>query len=68
MDAGALAAEILDAIRSGSDLYLYDHYIIGPDARQHACDVLTEKRDGCSDPKEAVFLAGVIRCLEIATI
>ena len=31
MDAGELATEILDAIRSGRDLYLYDHYIIGPD-------------------------------------
>jgi hypothetical protein len=64
MDAGALKAEILDAIRSGRDLYLYDHYIIGPDAKQRALEVLIEKRDGCSDSEEAAFLADVIRCLE----
>ena len=64
MDAGELAAEILDAIRSGRNLYLYDHYIIGPDGRQRARQVLIEKRDACSDPDEVVFLTGVIRGLE----
>jgi hypothetical protein len=43
MDAGELVAEILDAIGSGRDLYLYDHYIIGPYARQRAREVLIEK-------------------------
>jgi hypothetical protein len=64
MDAEELATEILDAIRSGRDLYLYDHYIIGPDGRQSAREVLIEKRDACSDPDEVVFLTGVIRGLE----
>src|ERR1035441_4412337 len=45
MDAGELAAIILDAIRSGRDLYLYDRYIIGPDGTQRAREVLIEKRD-----------------------
>lgn len=64
MDAGELAAEILDAITSGRDLYLYDHYIIGPDGRQRAREVLIEKRDACSDPDEVAFLTSVIRGLE----
>jgi len=64
IDGGGLAAEILDAIRSGRDLYLYDHYIIGPDGRQRAREALIEKRDACSDPDEVVFLTGVIRGLE----
>jgi hypothetical protein len=64
MEAGELAAEILDAIRSGRDLYLSDHYIIGPDGMQRAREVLIEKRDACSDPDEVAFLTGVIRGLE----
>jgi hypothetical protein len=64
MDAGELVANILDAIGSGRDLYLYDHYIIGPDARQRAREVLIEKRDACSDPDELVFLTSVIHGLE----
>jgi hypothetical protein len=65
MDAGEQpAAEILDAINSGRDLYLYDHYIIGEHARQRACEVLIEKRDTCSDPDEAALLARVISELE----
>ena len=59
-----MAAEILDAIRSDRDLYLYDHYIIGPDVRQRAHEVLIEKRDACSDPDETAFLSSVIRRLE----
>ena len=56
MDAGEqLAAEILDGLRLGRDLYLYDHYIIGPDGRRRAREVLIEKRDACSDPDELVF-------------
>ena len=64
MDARELAGEILNAIRSGRDLYLYDHYISGPDRMQCAREVLIEKRDACSDPDEVVFLTGVIRGLE----
>ena len=64
MGAGELVAIILDAISSGRDLYLYDQYIIGPEARQHARKVLIEKRDSCSDPDEEAFLTSVIRGLE----
>ena len=64
MDAGELVTKILDAVRSGSDLYLYDHYIIGADSTQRARAVLIEKRDACSDPDEMAFLTSVIRGLE----
>ena len=64
MDAGELVAKILDAISSGRDLYLYDRYIIGPDARQRAREVLIEKRDACSDPDDEAFLTSVIQGLE----
>ena len=57
-------ANILDAIGSGRDLYLYDHYIAGPDPRQRAREVLIEKRDACSDPDEVAFLTSVIHGLE----
>src|ERR1022692_4979410 len=43
MDAGKLVAKILVAISSGGDLYLYDQYIIGPNAKQRAREVLIEK-------------------------
>ncbi len=59
-----MLAQILDAITSGRDLYLYDRYIIGPDARQRAREVLIEKREACSEPDEVAFLTSVIRGLE----
>ena len=63
MDAGEqLAAEILDAIRSGRDLWVFDQYIVGPDSLERARKVLIEKRD--SDPDEAAFLTSVILGLE----
>lgn len=64
MDAGEMVAEILDAITSGRDLYVYDHYIIGPDGRQRTREVLVEKRDACTDLDEVTFLTSVIRGLE----
>jgi hypothetical protein len=65
MDAGEqLAAEILDAIRSGRDLWVYDQVIEGPDRRQRAREVLIEKRDACSDPDKVAFLTSIIRGLE----
>ena len=64
MDAGELVASILDAVASGRDLYLYDHYIIGPDAWQRAHEVLIEKRNTSSDPDEVAFLTTAIRRLE----
>lgn len=64
VDAQELAAKILEAIRSGRDLYLYDRYIIGPDAVQRAREVLIEKCNACSEPDEVAFLTSVIRLLE----
>jgi len=65
MDAGEqLAAEILDAISSGRDLYVLDQYIVGPDSLERARKVLIEKRDTCSDPDEAAFLTSIIGGLE----
>ena len=59
-----LAAEILDVIRLGRDLWVYDHFIEGPDRLEHARKVLIERRDARSDPDEAAFLTSIIRGLE----
>jgi hypothetical protein len=65
MDHGEqLAAEILDAIRLGRDIYVYDQFIKGPDSVGQACQVLIEKRDVCADPDEVAFLNSIIRGLE----
>ena len=65
MDRGEqLAAEILDAIRLGRDIYVYDQFIKGPDSVEQARQVLTEKRDACADPDKVAFLNSVIRGLE----
>ena len=65
MDVGEqLAAEILDAIRSGRDLWVFDQFIEGPDRLERARQVLIEKRDAESDPDKAAFLASIIRGLE----
>jgi len=63
-DSEQFAGTILEAISSGRDLYLYDHYIVGPNRLECARKVLTEQRNACSDPAEAAFLTSVIRCLE----
>jgi hypothetical protein len=64
MDAGEqLAAEILDAITSGRDLWVFDQFIEGPDRLERARKVLIEKRDARSGP-EAAFLTSIIRGLE----
>ena len=65
MDRGEqLAAEILDAIRLGRDIWVFDQFIEGPDRVERACQVLTEKRDARSDPDEVAFLTSTIRGLE----
>jgi hypothetical protein len=65
MDAGEqLAAEILDAIRSGRDLWMFDQFIEGPDRLERARKVLIEKRDARSDADEAAFLTSIILGLE----
>ena len=58
-----LQAEILDAIRSGRDLWVFDQIIEGPDRLEHARQVLIEKRDACSSAYEAAFLTSIIRGL-----
>ena len=59
MDAGEqLAAEILDAIRLGRDLWVFDQVIEGPDRLERARKVLIEKRDARSDPDEVAFQIG----------
>jgi hypothetical protein len=63
-DSEQFAGTILEAISSGRDLYLYDHYIVGPNRLECARKVLTEQRNACSDPAEAAFLTSVIHCLE----
>ena len=65
MDAGEqLAAEILDAVSSGRDLWVFDQFIEGPDRLERARKVLIEKRDACSDADEAAFLTSIIHGLE----
>ena len=65
MDTGEqFAAEILDAIRSGRDLWVFDQFIEGPDRLESARKVLIEACDARSDPDEAAFLTSVIRGLE----
>jgi hypothetical protein len=59
-DGEQAAAEIRDAIRSGRDLWVFDQFIGGPDARK----LLIEERDACSDPDRAAFLTSIIRGLE----
>jgi hypothetical protein len=65
MDRGEqLAAEILDAISLGRDIYVFDQFIEGPDRLERAREVLIEKRDARSDPDEAAFLTSIIHGLE----
>ncbi len=59
-----LAAEILDAVSSGRDLYVFDQFIEGPDRLERARKVLIGKRDACSDADESAFLTRIIRRLE----
>jgi hypothetical protein len=58
------ASEILDAIKSGRDIWVFDEYIGGTDSLERAHKVLIEKRDACSDPDTAAFLTCIIRGLE----
>jgi hypothetical protein len=65
MDAGEqLAAEIVDAIRSGRDLYLFDQFVAGPDRLQRALQLLLERRSACSGVDEAALLAVIIATVE----
>jgi hypothetical protein len=65
MDTGErLAAEIIDALRSGSDVYVFDQILQAPDRLEHARKLLLEKRAACSDPDEVAFLTSIIGGLE----
>jgi hypothetical protein len=61
-----LAAEILDAVNSGRDLWVFDQFIESPDRLERARKVLIEKRDACSDAADSAFLTSIIRGLEKA--
>ena len=65
MDAGEqLAAELLDAVSSGRDLWVFDQFIEGPDRLVRARKGLIAKRNACSDADESAFLTRIIRRLE----
>jgi hypothetical protein len=64
LEAAFGAAEILDAIRSSRDIWVFDQFIGGPDSLERARRVLIEKRDACSDPDRAAFLTSIMRGLE----
>ena len=64
LEAAFGAAEILDAIKSGRDIWMFDQYIGGLDNLKRARKVLIEKRDACSDPDRAAFLTSIVRGLE----
>jgi hypothetical protein len=65
MDVGVqIAAEIIDAIRSGRDVYVHDQILEGPDRLEHARKILFERLAACSDPDEAALLARIISGLE----
>jgi hypothetical protein len=58
MDTGEqVAAEIIDAIRAGRDVWVFDQILQGPDRLEHA-------RAACSDPDEVAFLTSIIGGLE----
>ena len=65
MDVGEqLAGEIIEALRSGRDVFVYDEYIHGPDRLERAREVLREKRAACLDPEETAFVTSILRGLE----
>jgi hypothetical protein len=64
LEAAFGAAGILDAIRSGRDIWVFDQYIGGPDNLERARKVLIEKCEACSDLYSAAFLTSIIRGLE----
>jgi hypothetical protein len=64
MDAGEqLVAEVIEAITSGRDVYVFNQYVQGSDLA-HARRLLLEKRSTCADPDVAAFLTSIIEALE----
>jgi len=59
-----IAAEIIDAISSGRDVWVFDQILQGPDLLEHACRLLLERRAVSSDPDEVAFLTSIIERLE----
>ena len=65
MDTGEqVAAEIIDAIRSDRDVWVFDQILQGPDRLEHARKLVLERRAACSDPDEVAFLTSIIGRLE----
>jgi hypothetical protein len=59
-----MAAEILEAIESGRDVWVFDHFVQGPDRLENARRLLRERLAACPDPEEADFLTSMIGALE----
>ena len=59
-----MAAEILDAIRTGRDVWVFDQILQGPDRLEYARKLLLERRAVSSDPDEVAFLTSTIERLE----
>ena len=65
MDAGEqLGTDIIDAIKSDRDVWVFDQILQGPDRLEHARKILLERRDACSEPDEVAFLTSIIGKLE----
>ena len=53
MDSGEqLASAIIEAIRSGRDVWVFDQMLQGLDRLEHARKLLVERCAACSDPNE----------------
>ena len=64
MDTGEqLAADIIDAIMSGRDVWVFDHVLQGHDRLEHS-ENLFETRAACPDPDDVAFLTSIIGGLE----
>ncbi len=65
MDIGEqLAASIIDGIKSGRAVYVFDQILQAPEPLEHARRILSERRAACDDPEEAALLTGIIEKLE----
>ncbi len=61
-------AHLIDAIKSGRDVWVFDQILMGPDRLKHAREILIDRRAGCSDPDDAAFLTGIIGELEKSSL
>ncbi|HKE23491.1 MAG TPA: hypothetical protein VKB88_14090 [Bryobacteraceae bacterium] len=60
MDTGEqIAADIIDAIKSSRDVWVFDQVLDGPDRLGQARKIRSERRATCSDPDEVSFLTNI---------